>query len=111
MCPSYLGLNGFSSSNSAASLCLLFVMIVTWCEPSSPLDIYKEAVDEDFLHQQCTQLVNADLEFNDDIFNLALNDLQDKVLSIGGRELSEYGLSQPQTVDNDRLAWEYHIEK
>ena len=25
---------------------------------------------------------------------------------MGGRELSEYGLPQPQTVDNDRFAWE-----
>ena len=32
------------------------------------------------------------------VFNLALNDLQDKVLSMGGRELSEYGLPQPQTL-------------
>ena len=34
---------------------------------------------------------------------LALNDLQDKVLSMGGRELSGYCLPQPQTVDNDRF--------
>ena len=44
------------------------------------------------------------LSFNDDIFNLALNDLQHKVFSMRGRKLSEYGLPQPQTVDNDRLA-------
>ena len=50
---------------------------------------------EDFLHQQCTQLGNSDFSFNDDIFNLALNDLQDKVPSMGGRKLSEYGLPQP----------------
>ena len=38
------------------------------------------------------------------ILNLALNDLQDKVLSMGGRELSKYGLPQPQAVDSDRFA-------
>ena len=43
-------------------------------------------------------------------FNLALNDFQDELLSMGGRELSEYGLPQPQTVDNDRFAWEYSRE-
>ena len=64
---------------------------------------------EDFLHQLCTQLGNADLESNSDIFNLALNDLQDKVLSIVDRELSEYGL--PQQLDNDRFAWEYCRER
>ena len=41
------------------------------------------------------------------IFNLALNDLHDRVLLMGGRELSEYGLPHPQTVDNDRV---YHRE-
>ena len=44
--------------------------------------------NHDFLHQQHTRLGNADLSFNDDIFNLALNELQDKVLSMGGKELS-----------------------
>ena len=73
MCPSYLGLNGFSS-NSATSLHSLFAVILTWCDPSSPLDIYKEVMAEDFLHQHCTQLGNANLEFNGDIFNLTLND-------------------------------------
>ena len=93
-----------------ASLCSL---ILTWCEPSNPLDIYehhKESMVEDFLHQQCTQLGNNDLSFNDDIFNLALNDLQDRVLSMGGRELSEYGLPHPQKVDDDRFARVYHRE-
>ena len=100
-------------SNSAASLRSLFAVILTWCEPNNPLDIYqhhKESMAENFLHQQRTQLGNADLDFNHDIFNLALNDLQDKVLSIEGRELSEYGLLQPQAVDNDRFARVYHRE-
>ena len=96
-----------SVSNSAASLCSLFAVILTWCEPSNPIDIYehhKESMAEDFLHQQHTRLGNHDLNFNNDIFNL---DLQDMVLSMGGRELSEYGLPQPQTVDNDRFARVY----
>ena len=38
------------------------------------------------------------------VCNMALNDLQDKVLSMEGRELSEYGLPQPQAVDCDRFA-------
>ena len=29
---------------------------------------------------------------------------------MGGRELSEYGLPQPQTVDNDRFPRVYHRE-
>ena len=64
----------------------------------NPLDIcehHKESMAEDFLHQQRTRLGNIQLDFNEDIFNLALNDLQDRVFSMGGRQLSEYGLPQP----------------
>ena len=101
-----------SVSNSAASLHSLFA-VITWCEPSNPLEIYehhKEAMAEDFLYQHRTRLSNAELDFNEDIFNLVLNDLQDKVLSMGGRELFEYGLPQPQTVDNDIFARVYQRE-
>ena len=102
-----------SVSNSPASLLTLFAVILNWCEPSNPLEIYenhKEAMAEDFLHQQRTQHRDDDLEFNDDIFNVALNDLQEKVISMGGRELSEYGLPQPQAVDSDRFARVYRRE-
>ena len=63
-------------SNSAASLLSLFAVILTWCEPSNPLDIcdhHKKSMAEDFLHQQRTRLGNSDFSI---IFNLALNDLQ-----------------------------------
>ena len=83
MCSSYSGLNSFSS-NSAPSLRSLFAVILTLCEPSSSLDIYKEAIAEDLLHQYCTQLGNRDLDFNSDNFNLALYDLQDKVRTFHG---------------------------
>ena len=109
----HLAMQEASVSNSASSLRSLFAAILTWCEPSNPLDIYerhKEHMAEDFLHQQRTRLNDNDLGFNDDIFNLALNDIQDKVLSMGGRELSEYGLPQPQAVDNDRFARVYRRE-
>ena len=83
-----LAMQEASVSNSTSSLHPLFAVILTWCEASNPLDIYerhKEHMAEDFLHQQCPRLNDNDLGFNDDIFNLALNDLQDKVLSMGGR--------------------------
>ena len=106
----HLAMQEAAVSNSAANLCSLFAVILTWCEPSNPLDIYqhhKESMAEDSLHQQRTQLGNNELSFNDDIFNLALNDLQDRMLSMGGRELSEYGLPHPQIVDNDRFTRVY----
>ena len=109
----HLAMKEASIGNSPATLHALFVVILTWCESSNPMDIYehhKEAMSEDFLYQHRTRLGNVDLGFNDDIFNLTLNNLQDKVLFMGGRELSEYGLPQPQAVDNDRFARVYHRE-
>jgi len=50
---------------------------------------HKEAMVEDFLHQQRTLHRDEYIEVNDD---MALNDLQEKVISMGGRQLSEYGL-------------------
>ena len=100
-------------SNSPASIRTLFAVILAWCEPSNPTEIYdnhKEALAEDFLHQQRILQRDEHLEPNDDIFNLALNDLQEKVISMGGRQLFEYGLPQPHTVDNDRFAREYRRE-
>ena len=44
---------------------------------------------------------------NDDIIKLALNDLQEKVISMRGRQLFKYGLPQLQIVDNNRFAREY----
>ena len=41
---------------------------------------------------------------------LLMNELKDRVFSMGGRQLSEYGLPQPEAVDNDRLAWDYPRE-
>ena len=63
-------------SNSAAGLRSLLPVILTWCAPSYPLEIYehhKETIAEDLLNQHCTRLGNADLDHSDNIFNLALN--------------------------------------
>ena len=77
-----------SVSNSAESLCSLFAVILTCCEPSNLLDIYehhKESMTEDHLYQQLTWLGKMELCFNEEIFNLALNDIQDRVFFMEGR--------------------------
>ena len=86
-------------------------MILTWCKPSNPVNInehHKESMVEDFLHQQHTWLNNNDLTLMMiSLCNLALNSLQDKLLSMRGRELSEYGFPKPRTVENDKFARVY----
>ena len=69
-------------SNSPASIRTLFAVILAWCEPSNPLEIYgnhKEAMAEDFLHQQHVLHRDEHIEVNNDMFNLVLNDLPEKV--------------------------------
>ena len=39
--------------------------------------------------------------------DIALNDLLEKVISMGSRQLSEYGLPRPHTMDNNRFARKY----
>ena len=53
---------------------------------------------------------NQELPFSNEIYNLALIELQNKLYSMGGRELSSYGLPQPQSVDVERLSHEYSRE-
>ena len=98
----HLAMEEASVSNSASSLRSLFAVILTWCEPSNPLDIYehhKEHMAEDFLHQQRTRLSNNEISFNDGIFNLGR--IRFFPWEVG------YGLPQPQAVDNDRFARVY----
>jgi len=58
-------------SNSLASIRTLFAVILAWCYPLNIYDIHKEAMVEDFLHQQRTIHSDEHLEVNDDIINLA----------------------------------------
>ena len=69
----HLAMEEATVSNSPASIRTLFAVILAWCEPSNPLEIYdnhKEAMAEDFLHQQRILYRDEHIEVNDDIFNL-----------------------------------------
>ena len=49
----HMAMKEASVSNLAASIRSLFVVIVNWCAPKDPLEIYehhKENMAEDFLH-------------------------------------------------------------
>ena len=39
-----------------------------------------------------SKLINSESIYNDNIFNLSLIDIEDKLVSIGGKELINYGL-------------------
>ena len=85
-------------------------MILAWCELSYPTELYesfKDAIAEDFSYSHSNHF---ELPFSNEIYNLALIELQSKLYSMGGRELSSYGLPQPQAVNVERLSHEYSKE-
>jgi hypothetical protein len=91
----------------------LYAVILSTCEPSDPLALWvnhRDSMTEDFLHHHRINLSEDDLTFTDDMYNQALNDIQDKVLCMGGQELSTYGLPVPTQNAGERLAREYRRE-
>ena len=109
----YLAMQEASLSNSSSTIRTLFAVILAWCEPSNPTELYdsfKDAMAEDFLHSYSNHSDNQEMPYSTEIYNLALTELQNKLYSMGGRELSSYGLPQPQVVNLERLSHEYSRE-
>ena len=77
-----------SLSNSPTGIRTLFAVILVWCEPSDPTelyDTYKDIMAEDFLHHHRSHFGNLDLPYSTEIYNMALTELQDKIHSMHGR--------------------------
>ena len=80
-------------SNSPLMLRNLFSIMLYQCEISEPLRLwnkFKEDLSKDILYR--SKLINSESIYNDNIFNLSLIDIEDKLVSIGGKELINYGL-------------------
>ena len=70
----------------------LFAIMIVSCglgKPTHLWDIHKESLAEDVLLQACCVHPGQEVHFNDGIFNAALILLEDKVIALGGRELSK----------------------
>ncbi|XP_064647485.1 uncharacterized protein LOC135500168 [Lineus longissimus] len=81
---------------SPAQIRNLFALLLHLCELSDPKaiwDQHKEAMAEDYLHQQQQQHPQLQLQVNDAIYNLVLQTIEDKLQSFpGGRSVDYYGL-------------------
>ena len=108
-----LALQEAAISQMPSQIRTLYAIILTNCEPCDPLalwDNHRNSMTEDFLHHHRRSLAQDDLTFTDDMYDEALTDLQDKLLSMGGQELSTYGLPVPAQDAGARLTREYHQE-
>ena len=77
-----------SLSNSPSTICTLFAVILAWYKLSNPTELYenfKDAMAEDFSYSHSN---HSELPFSNEIYNLASIELQNKLYSMGGRELS-----------------------
>jgi hypothetical protein len=75
-----------SFTQSAQKLRDLFVLILLNCSPANPGDLwekFKNNMSEDFLYSFKVAYNNDQFEFNDIIYNLALNQINDQLLKSG----------------------------
>jgi len=84
-----------SASRTAASLRLLFAILLTSCDIADPVALwlrYRDDLSEDFKRR--VQLDHPDIEvhYTDDIYNSALIALEDKIVSMNGLRLTAFGL-------------------
>ncbi|XP_054259696.1 ATP-dependent DNA helicase pif1-like [Macrosteles quadrilineatus] len=81
---------------SAPLIRQLFAILISSCGLLNPLHLwekYKSGMSEDILHRH--RVAVPQLEVNDLIINEALKDLQQRILSICGKDLSAFGLPRP----------------
>ena len=99
-----------AAEQSTPALRSLFAVIITMCEPSNPIQLWadhQESLCEDFLHRHRQALRDDTAQMNDLILNQCLCDIEAKVLMMGGKSLSHYGLPNPERVAANHLAREY----
>ena len=107
-----LALQEAAMSEMPSQVRALYATMLTACEPSDPLahwGTHRVNMTEDFLHYRLT-LSESHLRFTDGMYKQAPNDIQDKVLRMGGQELSTYGLPVPAQDAGERLTHEYRRE-
>ena len=93
-----------SVSSSAHTLRFLFSIIITQCNPSNIRDLWlqhKAHLTDDFVHQSYAT-EQAD--------NMALIQVENAVLSMGGQPLSSYGLDTPHRDAAERTGQDYQRE-
>lgn len=84
----------------------LFVVILLFCQPSEPLklwDTFKADFCEDIRHRMRQQNQDLTLQFNDDMYNEGLIDIENKLLKFNEKSLRDFGLPSPIRSRNDSI--------
>ena len=83
---------------SPSNLRDLFSLLIQWKVIASPQNLwekYREEFAVDILHKYRTTNKNPNIQYSEHIFNEALILIEDRVLFLGGSNLKDYGLPQP----------------
>ena len=85
-------------SSSAYQLRNLFAIMLQTCDISSPRQLWEDHLEnfcEDIIHRLQRLNPNIQVQLSENVQNEALTLLEDKVLQLGGKQLTEYGLPAP----------------
>ncbi|GBN36887.1 hypothetical protein AVEN_32254-1 [Araneus ventricosus] len=85
-------------SDSPSKIRTLFALILSFSEPSSPKALWennKDCMSEDILNKLRAENLHIVLNYTDSIYNEALIKIEDKVLQMIGKSLSEVGMLSP----------------
>jgi hypothetical protein len=96
-------------SESPQKLRGLFAIMLHICglsDANSLWQKYRNDLAEDFKYMIERQNPDIEVHFSDAIFNMALLALEDKVLSLGGSQLQQYGLPQTERSEGNPLPTE-----
>jgi hypothetical protein len=90
-------------SESYSKLRELFAIIIVFCQPSEPQSLWEQFRNdfcEDILHTERTRLNDLQFTFPDEIFNRGLIEIEDKVVCLSEKYLTEFGMNSPVRNEN-----------
>lgn len=97
-----LTLTEASLNDSSSKLRYLFVLMLSACQISDPLELWilhRNSMSEDILHQ--SKILDLNSTFNDTIYNKTLRLLNNILLKMNGKQLQYYNLPLPECDSND----------
>ncbi|XP_053595538.1 uncharacterized protein LOC128667851 [Microplitis demolitor] len=101
-------------TDSPFKLRQLFAIIVVFCHPSDPKELwtkYKKYLYEDYGRKLIRSFPDIDLNLHkEELENRCLIDLENTIISIGGKPLDQYGMPIPNINDNFQINREYLAE-
>jgi hypothetical protein len=109
----HLAMEEAGVSQSGPNIRSLLAVILTTCLPSNPRTLwqqFRDLLSQDFLFQHRRNVNNPEVGYNEEIYNNALCSLEDKVIMMGGHQLSSYDLPTPERGTEERLSREYFRE-